>query len=246
MPKVQYYEHVGSYTAISKKAPQGFQCLKQLFSIYDSDNPNRAALDSLLAPGFHDTENGSDRTISRSEAMEDILTTKERYRKHQFDLKHAYCLEHTGSHHTVFFESVRFLSPDGSSNWIKVPVSGKLEVKVTENRFTLKDAVAIITARTMTSDTSQLVARDAQRAVSSPVISADLPDFTTNRSSSKFEVPSAPSVPELPAAIAVPKEEKPLTGLLASNSTTTGVTRTGTVTSGSSAELDSSTKASWN
>ncbi|KEF53347.1 uncharacterized protein A1O9_10322, partial [Exophiala aquamarina CBS 119918] len=169
MPKVQFFEHVGSYAAISKKAPQGFQCLKQLLSFYDSDNPNRTALDALLAPGFHDTENGSDRTISRAEAIEDILTTRDKYRKHQFDLKHAYCLEHTGSHHTVFFESVRFLSVVGSNDWIKVPVSGRLEVKVTENKFTLKDAVAIITARAMTSDTSQLVARDLQKAVGSPV-----------------------------------------------------------------------------
>lgn len=243
MPKVQFHEHVGAYAAISKKAPQGFQCLKLLLSMYDAESPNRMVLNDLLAPGFQDTENGSDRSISRDEAIDAILTTREKYIKHQFDLKHAYCLEHTNSHHTVFFESVRFLLVKGSTDWIKVPVSGRLEVKVSENRFTLKDAVAIITARAMTSDTSQLVARELQKSPRSPVTPAEFPDLAANQSTTKVEVPS---VPELPAAVAVPQEEKPLPGLRPANSTTTGVTRTPTVTSGSSAELDSSTKASWN
>lgn len=243
MTKVTLTEHVGSYTAISKKAPQGLQALKLLLSIYDLEVPNRAVLDELLAPGFHDTETGSDRTISRHEAIEVILTTREKYTKHQFDLKHAYCLEYTGSHHTVFFEAVRFLFPPGSTEWVKVPVSGKLEVKITQNRLMLKDAVVVITARTMTSDTSQLVARDMLQSPRSPAMTSDLPDLAANRSTTKLETPN---VPELPTAVAVPREDKSLLGLRPSGSTTTGVTRTPTVTSGSSAELDASTKASWN
>ncbi|KAK5044437.1 hypothetical protein LTR84_011251 [Exophiala bonariae] len=243
MPKVTLTEHVGSYTAISKKMPQGLQALKLLLSLYDLDIPDRAALEELLAPSFHETENGSDRTISRSEVIEAIVTIRDKYSKHQFDLKHAYCMEYTGSHHTVFFEAVRFLFLQGSTNWVKVPVSGKLDVKITQNRLMLKDAVVVITARTMTSDTSQVVARDLMQSPRSPTLTSDLPDLTANRSSVRLDTPS---VPELPAAVAVPREEKPLPGLRTTGSSNTGVTRTPTVTSGSSAELDGSTKASWN
>lgn len=243
MPKVTLTEHVGSYTAISKKMPQGLQALKLLLSLYDLDVPDRAALEELLAPSFHETENGSDRTISRSEAIEAIVTIRDKYSKHQFDLKHAYCMEYTGSHHTVFFEGVRFLFLQGSTNWVKVPVSGKLDVKITQNRLMLKDAVVVITARTMTSDTSQVVARDyATQSPRSPTLTSDTPDLTANRSSIRLD---APSVPELPAAVAVPREETSLPGLRPTGSSTAGVTRTPTVTSGSS-ELDGSTKASWN
>ena len=48
--------------------------------------------EELLAPSFHYTETGSDRTISRNEAIDAIVTIREKYSKHQFDLKHAYCL----------------------------------------------------------------------------------------------------------------------------------------------------------
>lgn len=243
MPKVTLTEHVGSYTAISKKMPQGLQALKLLLSIYDLDVPNRALLEELLAPSFHDTETGSDRTISRNEAIDAIATIREKYSKHQFDLKHAYCMEYTGSHHSVFFDAVRFLFLQSSTNYIKVPVSGKIDVKITQNRLMLKDAVVVITARTMTSDTSQLVAKDLTQSPRSPTLNSDLPDLAAHRSSTRLDTPS---VPELPAAVAVPQEEKPLPGLRPTGSTTTGVTRTPTVTSGSSAELDASTKASWN
>lgn len=121
MTKVTLTEHVGSYTAISKKAPHGLQALKLLLSIYDLEVPNRAVLDELLAPGFHDTETGSDRTISRHEAIEVILTTREKYTKHQFDLKHAYCLEYTGSHHTVFLKPFAFCFRQAAQNGSRFP-----------------------------------------------------------------------------------------------------------------------------
>ena len=45
-------------------------------------------------------------------------------------------------------------------DWIRVPFQGRIEVRVKENRFRLKDAVAEIVGRRWTVDTSQMVRRE--------------------------------------------------------------------------------------
>ena len=247
MPKAIFHEHVGSYAAIPKRAPQGLHCLKVLLSQYDIETPNRMVLNDLLAPGFQDTENGSERTVNREEAIEAILGSRAQCIKHQFDLKHAYCIEHSGAHHTVFFESVRFMLLHGNTDYIRVPVAGRIEVKITENRFKMKDAVASITARNMTHDQTQLARRGLVKSpsVSTALNPADLGDMKFNYSTSQVDVPR---VPELPAPISPPAEEKPLPVYRNFGSSSGGVTRTPTVTSGtgSSVDAEQGTKASWN
>jgi hypothetical protein len=48
---------------------------------------------------------------------------------------------------------------EDKGSWIRVPFAGRLEVRVKENRFTLKDAFAEIVSRRWTVDNSQLVKR---------------------------------------------------------------------------------------
>ncbi|KAJ4595984.1 hypothetical protein HRR84_005105, partial [Exophiala dermatitidis] len=159
MGKIQLHEHTQSYRAISTKSPHGLKCLKALFSEYDSPDPDATKLYDLFAKDFQDHVNGEDRSVSRDEAIETILASRSRCTKHQIDLKHASCIEHSGTSQTVYFEAIRFVVPVDANtlNWIRVPVSGRLDVRITPNKFSLKDAVAQIVARRRTADNSELV-----------------------------------------------------------------------------------------
>ncbi|KIV87829.1 hypothetical protein PV11_03349 [Exophiala sideris] len=193
--KVYVTEHTLSYTSISNKSPQGLQCLKSLFFQYDSLNPSRMELNHLLAPDFQDNTNGSDRNVGREETIDAMVDSRTTYTKHQIDLKHAWCIENSGSSHTVFFEAARFMLMEGDSDWTKVPISGRIEVKIKENRFKMKDAIAQITSRRMTSDASQLVRRDVQRLSSMPLSPAETPFSPRETPLSPAETPSSTSQP---------------------------------------------------
>ncbi|EXJ63378.1 uncharacterized protein A1O5_11427 [Cladophialophora psammophila CBS 110553] len=159
MSKVQLHDHTASYHAITTKSPQGLQCLKRLFLEYDNANPSRANLNRLFSRDFTDNENESERNIGRDEAIQTIISTRAKCSRHQIDLKRATCLVNSGSSHTVFFEGVRFMmfaAPQESgsdaepsvvedkSDWTRVPFAGRIEVRVKENKFSLKEAVAEI------------------------------------------------------------------------------------------------------
>ena len=224
--KVYVTEHTLSYTSISNKSPQGLQCLKSLFFQYDSANPSRMELNHLLAPDFQDNTNGSDRNVGREETVDAIVSTRTTCTKHQIDLKHAWCIENSGSSHTVFFEAARFMMMEGDSDWTKVPISGRIEVKIKENRFKMKDAIAQITSRRMTSDASQLVRRGVQRMSTMPLSPAETPlpfspretplspaadtsSSTSQPSTSRYNFPSASELPALHTASHKPDETLP-------------------------------------
>ncbi|KAI1608193.1 hypothetical protein EDD37DRAFT_185542 [Exophiala viscosa] len=210
--KVYVTEHTLSYTSISNKSPQGLQCLKSLFFQYDSPNPSRMELNHLLAPDFQDNTNGSDRNVGREETVDAIVSARTTCIKHQIDLKHAWCIENSGSSHTVFFEAARFMLMEGDSDWTKVPISGRIEVKIKENRFKMKDAIAQITSRRMTSDASQLVRRGVQRMSTMPLSPAETPfspretpsspaaetsSSNSQPSTSRYNFPSASELPAI-------------------------------------------------
>jgi len=203
--KVHLHEHALSYPAIPNKAPHGLLCLKALFGEYDSSVPSRTRLTELFAPDFQDNMNGSDRSFGRDETIEAIISSRRRCTRHQIDLKHAWCVEHSSSHHTVFFEAVRFMYLEGDADWTKVPISGRIEVRIKDSRFSLKDAVAQIATRRLTSDTSHLVKRELtpQRSASTPLSPVQTPaDSTTAYSTSQTALPVAGvGVSELPASI---------------------------------------------
>jgi len=119
------------------------------------------------------------RSIGREEAIQNIISSRQKCSRHQIDLKRAVCIEHDAKRHEVLFEGVRFmLFPferdrevelpivEDKGDWVRVPFSGRLEVRVKENRFTMKDAVAEIVGRRWTADNAQLVRREmmARRA----------------------------------------------------------------------------------
>ena len=173
MPKVQVYEHTTSYQAITSKSPHGLRCLKTLFLEYDNPDPNRSVLQNLLARDFTDNENESTRSIGRDEAIEHIISTRQKCSRHQIDLKRAMCIEHEGRRQEVFFEGVRHMLlsfpedredelpiVEDKGDWIRVPFSGRIEVRVKENRFTLKESIIEVVARRLTEDKSALVKRD--------------------------------------------------------------------------------------
>ncbi|OQU97447.1 hypothetical protein CLAIMM_03378 [Cladophialophora immunda] len=248
MSKVQLHDHSASYHAITTKSPQGLQCLKRLFLEYDNANPSRANLNSLFSRDFTDNENESERNIGRDEAIETIISTRAKCSRHQIDLKRATCLVNSGSSHTVFFEGVRFMmfaaTPDGSdaelpvvedrSNWTRVPFSGRMDVRVKENKFSLKEAVAEIVSRRVTSDNSVLVKRDLMaRTNSMPFGSPAESPLARLQSTSTSQVGLPANVSELPAVISTPLGDTK--SLPAYPSSATG---TPTVTSGSSVDGD--------
>ncbi|KAL6248270.1 hypothetical protein RBB50_004525 [Rhinocladiella similis] len=235
--KVHVSEHTGSYNAISHKSPHGLQCLKILFSECDSSNPSRLALNDLLTADFQDNTNGSDRNTGREETIDAILSSRAKCTRHQIDLKHAWCIENSSSSHTVFYEAVRFMILDGDQDWTRIPLSGRIEVKVKENRFTLKDAVAQISSRRMTSDASQLVKRDLSRSATTttmPASPVQTPSFDLQPSTSQLVLGS---VPELPATHNISADNKSPPSYRKSQSKQDGPTQTPTVTSGSSADV---------
>lgn len=232
--KVHVYEHTSSYNAISHKSPQGLQCLKALFSEYDSSNPSRMKLNNLFTADFQDNTNGSDRNTGRDETIDSIISSRAKCTRHQIDLKHAWCLENSGSSQTVFFEAVRFMYLDGDSDWTRIPLSGRIEVRVKENRFSLKDAIAQIASRRMTSDASQLVRKEMWRTASMPLSPAETQSLGLQPSHSQLALPN---VSELPTAHTLSSmDNKPLLGYQKSQSSKDASTGTPTVTSGSSVD----------
>ncbi|OAG42824.1 hypothetical protein AYO21_02775 [Fonsecaea monophora] len=247
MSKVQLHDHSASYHAITTKSPQGLQCLKRLFLEYDNTNPSRANLNSLFSRDFTDNENESERNIGRDEAIETIISHRARCSRHQIDLKRATCLVNSGSSHTVFFEGVRFVmfaSPEGSeaelpvvedkSTWTRIPFSGRMEVRVKENKFSLKEAVAEIVSRRVTSDNSALVKRDLMaRTNSMPIASPSESPLARLQSTSTSQLNFPSNVSELPAVIStIPGDTKSLPPYHSS------IRETPTVTSGSSVDGD--------
>ncbi|KIW90924.1 uncharacterized protein Z519_08707 [Cladophialophora bantiana CBS 173.52] len=253
MSKVQLHDHTGSYQAITTKSPQGLQCLKRLFLEYDNANPSRANLNSLFSRDFTDNENESERNIGRDEAIQTIISTRAKCSRHQIDLKRATCLVNSGSSHTVFFEGVRFMMfaatqeggsdaelpvVEDKSDWTRVPFAGRIEVRVKENKFSLKEAVAEIVSRRVTSDNSMLIKRDLMsRTNSMPLVSPGESPLARLHSTSTSQIGLPTNVSELPAAISAPSGDTK--SLPPYRSSATG---TPTVTSGSSVDGDQSGK----
>jgi hypothetical protein len=190
-------------------------------------------LNDLFTDDFHDNTNGSDRNTGRDETIDSIISSRAKCTRHQIDLKHAWCLENSGASQTVFFEAVRFMYLDGDSDWTRIPLSGRIEVRVKENRFSLKDAIAQISSRRMTSDTSQLMRKEMWRA-SMPLSPAELSSLGLQPSNSQL---AQPKVSELPTARTLSsKDNEPLPDYRKSQSSKDVSTRTPTVTSGSSVD----------
>jgi hypothetical protein len=101
---------------------------------------------------------------------------------------------------------------EDKGDWIRIPFSGRIECRVKENRFTLKDAVAEIVGRRWTLDNSQIVKRDmtGKRRTTTDMSSIVGPQspaspgsdsLQRNQSSSTTAIGMPGGVTELPAAL---------------------------------------------
>lgn len=129
--RTQVREHTGSYQTIQVNAPLGLQCLKSLLEEEDSRNPNRSKLSTTLAKDFRDLENGSERSKGREDIIELITSKHTRYRKYQTDLAHTWCITNANKTQTVLFEGIRFIMLQKDTEWIRIPLSGRIEVRST-------------------------------------------------------------------------------------------------------------------
>jgi hypothetical protein len=125
----QIHQHSGSYQTIPVLAPQGLLCLKALFQEEDADKPSAATLNTLLAQDFRDVENGNERSKGRSDVVSLIVSRRSRYQKYQTDIGQAWCLINSSKAHTVLFEGIRFIIFRDDTEWIRIPISGRIEVR---------------------------------------------------------------------------------------------------------------------
>ncbi|KAH0559608.1 hypothetical protein GP486_003873 [Trichoglossum hirsutum] len=153
-------EHASSYQSILSDAP-GLLCLKSLLEQEDSKSPSKAVLNKLLAPDFRDFENAGERSKSRDDVIQLILTRALCYSQYQTDLIHAWCLPNTTikSTQTVLYESLRFVLFHGDKKWIRIAVAGRLEVRCTSGRGGKQGE---ITLRRLTLDLNQFWKRKAE------------------------------------------------------------------------------------
>ncbi|KIW64532.1 hypothetical protein, variant [Phialophora macrospora] len=170
-----------------------------------------------------DNENESERSIGREEAIVNIISSRQRCSRHQIDLKRAICIEHDAKRQEVLFEGVRFMLftahgdkevelpvVEDKGQWIRLPFSGRIEVRVKENKFSLKDAVIEIVGRRWTIDNSQLVKREMLARKTVEVGSDTGPTSPMSNASESLERSQSVNMPqiglpggmsELPAAL---------------------------------------------
>ncbi|PVI01159.1 hypothetical protein DM02DRAFT_654808 [Periconia macrospinosa] len=163
--RAQVREHTGSYQTITAASPVGLQCLKAFFEEEDSMSPNGVKLKTILAKDFRQFENGNERSRSRDVVIGLITSRKTRYRNYQTDIAQAWCVMNHNKTHTVLFEGIRFVVLLNDTEWIRIPLSGRIEVRpITING---KDTGEVV-LRKMTFDLSTFWRRKKALAMSSP------------------------------------------------------------------------------
>ena len=129
LSRSQVREHTGTYQTVGTNAPYGLQCLKNLFEEEDSSSPDRAKLKTILAKDFRDLENGNERSKAREDVIELIMSRRSRYSKYQTDLTQAWCITNSNKTQTVLFEAIRFIVLQRDTEWVRIPLAGRLEVR---------------------------------------------------------------------------------------------------------------------
>jgi hypothetical protein len=131
LSRSQVREHTGSYQTVPANARHGLQCLRALFEEEDSHSPSRAKLTAVLAKDFRDLENGNERSKGREDVIELIMSRRTRYHKYQTDIAQAWCITNSNKTQTVLFEGIRFIVFQNDTEWVRIPLAGRLEVRVT-------------------------------------------------------------------------------------------------------------------
>ncbi|CAH0058925.1 unnamed protein product [Clonostachys solani] len=121
--------HTGSYQTIASNAPIGLLCFRDLFEQEDAVTPNKQHLESVLARDFRDLENGTERSKARQDVINAIMTRRSRYSKYQTDISQSWCITNPDKSQTVLFEGIRFMMFIHDEEWVRVPLSGRLEVR---------------------------------------------------------------------------------------------------------------------
>jgi hypothetical protein len=186
LSRSQVREHTGTYQTVASNAPYGLQCLKNLFEQEDSSSPDKAKLETVLAKDFRDLENGNERSKSREDIIELIMSRRSRYSKYQTDLTRAWCITNSNKTQTVLFESIRFIVLQRDTEWIRIPLSGRLEV-----RACTVDGKAggEIVLRKLTMDLSAFWKRKAELESISPISTPTLINSPPSVSP-KYELPA--------------------------------------------------------
>lgn len=125
----QVRTHTGSYQTIASNAPIGLLCFRDLFEQEDAVAPNKQHLESVLARDFRDLENGTERSKARQDVINAIMTRRSRYSKYQTDISQCWCITNPDKSQTVLFEGIRFMMFIHDDEWVRVPLSGRLEVR---------------------------------------------------------------------------------------------------------------------
>lgn len=200
----QIHQHSGSYQTIPKTAAQGLICLKALCQEEDAEIPSATVLNTLLASDFRDVENGSERSKGRSDVISLIVSRRSRYQKYQTDVMQAWCLVGPNKMHTVLFEGIRFIMFRDDTEWIRIPVSGRIEVRTMVHGGT---SAGEIVFRKLTLDLTTFWKRRNELALDTPALPSD--GFQNVRASHApphlppplvYEMPTNPSPPSGPVA----------------------------------------------
>lgn len=125
----QVRTHTGSYQTIASNAPIGLLCFRDLFEQEDATTPNKQHIESVLARDFRDLENGTERSRARQDVINAIMTRRSRYSKYQTDISQCWCITNPDKSQTVLFEGIRFIMFIHDDEWVRVPLSGRLEVR---------------------------------------------------------------------------------------------------------------------
>ena len=91
--------------------------------------PRQAKLETILAKDFRDLENGYERSKGREDIIELVVSRQSRYSKYQTDLTQAWCITNSNKTQTVLFESIRFIVFQRDTEWVRIPLAGRLEVR---------------------------------------------------------------------------------------------------------------------
>jgi hypothetical protein len=192
LSRSQVREHAGTYQTIAPNAPYGLQCLKRLFEQEDSSLPNKLKLQTILAKDFRALENGNERSKGREDIIELILSRRSRYSKYQTDLTQAWCITNPNKTQTVLFESIRFIIFQKDTEWVRIPLAGRLEVRA----YTVAGkTTGEIVLRKLTMDLSAFWKRKTEL---DGIVS---PTPTPTLGNSYLSVDRTPQVQELPAFV---------------------------------------------
>lgn len=127
---------------------------------------------------------------------------------------------------------------EDKGEWIRVPFSGRIEVRVKENKFTLKEAVIEVVGRRWTVDHSHMVKRGMMLRANST--SAMLGPVSPESRSPVTSLQAVPSVSQVALPGGVSELPAPATAVVLDNKSLPSYHEgaTPTVTSGSSVDGD--------